>query len=142
MIFGAKTEEQKKLKELNRECKELRKELLAAKLDRKQIDTQIREFREALTLGSELCHSYVDAQEHFALARRGVMDLMDTMGQIPNEQVMKDLEELNTHLTRLYHECDTGLPPACSPPWPRASSREPASQPWRWPPARSGRPGT
>ena len=29
MIFGAKTEEQKKLKELNRECKELRKELLA-----------------------------------------------------------------------------------------------------------------
>lgn len=45
MIFGAKTEEQKKLKELNRECKELRKELLAAKLDRKQIDTQICEFR-------------------------------------------------------------------------------------------------
>ena len=63
MIFGAKTEEQKKLKELNRECKELRKELLAAKLDRKQIDTQIREFREALTLGSELCRSYVDAQD-------------------------------------------------------------------------------
>ena len=91
MIFGAKTEEQKKLKELNRECKELRKELLAAKLDRKQIDTQIREFREALTLGSELCHSYVDAQEHFALARRGVMDLMDTMGEKPKEQVKKDL---------------------------------------------------
>ena len=105
MIFGAKTEEQKKLKELNRECKELRKELLAAKLDRKQIDTQIREFREALMLGSELCHSYVDAQEHFALARRGVMDLMDTMGEKPKEQVKKDLEELNTHLTCLYHEC-------------------------------------
>ena len=37
MIFGEKTEEQKRVAELVREVKELRKELLASKLDKKQI---------------------------------------------------------------------------------------------------------
>mgnify|MGYP004649637443 FL=1 len=48
MIFGARTEEQKKVRELNRECRELKKELQAAKIDKKQVDVQIREFRDAL----------------------------------------------------------------------------------------------
>lgn len=105
MIFGSRTEEQKKAKELARECKELRKELLAAKLDKKQIDVQIRDFKEALELGGELRKSYVDAQEHFALARRAVMEMMDTMSEVPKEKVKQDLNELNLHLANLCHPC-------------------------------------
>ena len=41
MIFGEKTEEQKRVAELTREVKELRKELLASKLDKKQVEVQM-----------------------------------------------------------------------------------------------------
>lgn len=105
MIFGARTEEQKKIRELNRECRELKKELLTAKIDRKQVDIQMHEFRDALELGGELRKSYVDSQEHFALARRAVMDMMDTMSEIPKDNVKQDLNQLNFHLANLCHPC-------------------------------------
>ena len=43
MIFGEKTEEQKRVAELTREVKELRKELLASKLDKKQVEVQMKD---------------------------------------------------------------------------------------------------
>ena len=105
MIFGAKTEEQRKKNELNKDCKELKKKLLAAKLDKKQIEEQIRQFQEALELGGKLRKSYVDAQEHFAMARRAVMMMMDTMSESSQDAVKKDLKSLTYHLDHLYHEC-------------------------------------
>ena len=47
MIFGEKTEEQKRVAELTREVKELRKELLASKLDKKQVEVQMKELKDA-----------------------------------------------------------------------------------------------
>ena len=55
MIFGEKTEEQKRVAELTREVKELRKELLASKLDKKQVEVQMKELKDALELGGNLC---------------------------------------------------------------------------------------
>ena len=54
MIFGEKTEEQKRVAELTREVKELRKELLASKLDKKQVEVQMKELKDALELGGNL----------------------------------------------------------------------------------------
>ena len=54
MIFGEKTEEQKRVAELTREVKELRKELLASKLDKKQVEVQMKDLKDALELG-ETC---------------------------------------------------------------------------------------
>ena len=48
MIFGEKTEEQKRVAELTREVKELRKELLASKLDKKQVEVQMKDLKDAL----------------------------------------------------------------------------------------------
>ena len=46
MIFGEKTEEQKRVAELTREVKELRKELLASKLDKKQVEVQMKDLNQ------------------------------------------------------------------------------------------------
>ena len=54
MIFGEKTEEQKRVAELTREVKELRKELLASKLDKKQVEVQMKELKDALELGMSI----------------------------------------------------------------------------------------
>ena len=54
MIFGEKTEEQKRVAELTREVKELRKELLASKLDKKQVEVQMKDLKDAYELGGNL----------------------------------------------------------------------------------------
>lgn len=59
MIFGEKTEEQKRVAELTREVKELRKELLASKLDKKQVEVQMKDLKDALELGGNLRQGYV-----------------------------------------------------------------------------------
>ena len=73
MIFGEKTEEQKRVAELTREVKELRKELLASKLDKKQVEVQMKDLKDALELGGNLRQGYVDSQEHMAVAASGRM---------------------------------------------------------------------
>lgn len=83
MIFGEKTEEQKRVAELTREVKELRKELLASKLDKKQVEVQMKELKDALELGGNLRQGYVDSQEHMAVARRGLINMMEDMNEIP-----------------------------------------------------------
>ena len=65
MIFGEKTEEQKRVAELTREVKELRKELLASKLDKKQVEVQMKDLKDALELGGNLRQGYVDSQETY-----------------------------------------------------------------------------
>ena len=61
MIFGEKTEEQKRVAELTREVKELRKELLASKLDKKQVEVQMKDLKDALELGGNLrCKARTD----------------------------------------------------------------------------------
>ena len=67
MIFGEKTEEQKRVAELTREVKELRKELLASKLDKKQVEVQMKELKDALELGGNLRQGYVLSTLVFAL---------------------------------------------------------------------------
>ena len=105
MIFGEKTEEQKRVAELVREVKELRKELLASKLDKKQVEVQMKELKDALELGGNLRQGYVDSQEHMAVARRGLINMMEDMNEIPIEDVKRDLDRLNGHLDQIYHEC-------------------------------------
>ena len=82
MIFGEKTEEQKRVAELTREVKELRKELLASKLDKKQVEVQMKDLKDALELGGNLRQGYVDSQVDMAVARRGVFNMMEEMNEI------------------------------------------------------------
>ena len=105
MIFGEKTEEQKRVAELTREVKELRKELLASKLDKKQVEVQMKDLKDALELGGNLRQGYVDSQEHMAVARRGLINMMEDMNEIPIEDVKRDLDRLNGHLDQIFHEC-------------------------------------
>ena len=105
MIFGEKTEEQKRVAELTREVKELRKELLASKLDKKQVEVQMKELKDALELGGNLRQGYVDSQEHMAVARRGLINMMEDMNEIPIDDVKRDLDRLNGHLDQIFHEC-------------------------------------
>ena len=86
MIFGEKTEEQKRVAELTREVKELRKELLASKLDKKQVEVQMKELKDALELGGNLRQGYVDSQEHMAVARRGLINMMEDMNTLKQAQ--------------------------------------------------------
>ena len=104
MIFGEKTEEQKRVAELTREVKELRKELLASKLDKKQVEVQMKDLKDALELGGNLRQGYVDSQEHMAVARRGLINMMEDMNEIPIEDVKRDLDRLNGHLDQIFHE--------------------------------------
>ena len=96
MIFGEKTEEQKRVAELTREVKELRKELLASKLDKKQVEVQMKDLKDALELGGNLRQGYVDSQEHMAVARRGLINMMEDMNEIPIEDVKRDLDTKNS----------------------------------------------
>ena len=105
MIFGEKTDEQKRMKELTQEIKELRKELLANKLDKKVIDPQMDELKNALELGGNLRQGYVDSQEHMALARRGLIRMLEDMSDLPIQDVKKELDRLNGHLDKIFHEC-------------------------------------
>ena len=91
--------------ELTREVKELRKELLASKLDKKQVEVQMKELKDALELGGNLRQGYVDSQEHMAVARRGLINMMEDMNEIPIDDVKRDLDRLNGHLDQIFHEC-------------------------------------
>ena len=108
MIFGEKTEEQKRVAELTREVKELRKELLASKLDKKQVEVQMKELKDALELGGNLRQGYVDSQEHMAVARRGLINMMEDMNEIPIDDVKRDLDRLNGHLVRFSMSAVSG----------------------------------
>ena len=85
--------------------KELRKELLASKLDKKQVEVQMKELKDALELGGNLRQGYVDSQEHMAVARRGLINMMEDMNEIPIDDVKRDLDRLNGHLDQIFHEC-------------------------------------
>ena len=85
--------------------KELRKELLASKLDKKQVEVQMKDLKDALELGGNLRQGYVDSQEHMAVARRGLINMMEDMNEIPIEDVKRDLDRLNGHLDQIFHEC-------------------------------------
>ena len=91
--------------ELTREVKELRKELLASKLDKKQVEVQMKDLKDALELGGNLRQGYVDSQEHMAVARRGLINMMEDMNEIPIDDVKRDLDRLNGHLDQIFHEC-------------------------------------
>ena len=90
MIFGEKTEEQKRV---------------ASKLDKKQVEVQMKDLKDALELGGNLRQGYVDSQEHMAVARRGLINMMEDMNEIPIEDVKRDLDRLNGHLDQIFHEC-------------------------------------
>lgn len=104
MIFGEKTEEQKRVAELTREVKELRKELLASKLTKTGGSPDER-FKGRIRTWWKPASGYVDSQEHMAVARRGLINMMEDMNEIPIEDVKRDLDRLNGHLDQIFHEC-------------------------------------
>ena len=40
-----------------------------------------------------------------AVARRGLINMMEDMNEIPIEDVKRDLDRLNGHLDQIFHEC-------------------------------------
>lgn len=65
----------------------------------------MKELKDALELGGNLRQGYVDSQEHMAVARRGLINMMEDMNEIPIEDVKRDLDRLNGHLDQIFHEC-------------------------------------
>lgn len=104
-MLGRKTEEQKRMRELAHDIKELRRQLLSGRTEKKRIDMQMKELKEALHNGGILRQGYVDSQEHLAFARRGLIDMLENMSASPAEDVKKSLDELNGHLALIYHAC-------------------------------------
>lgn len=104
-IFGEKTGERKRAKQIAESARELRKALLAGGADKKLADAQLKDLREALEFGGTLRQGYVDSQEHLALARRMLISLLENMGESPVEDVKRSLDELNGHLAKICHVC-------------------------------------
>ena len=65
----------------------------------------MKDLKDALELGGNLRQGYVDSQEHMAVARRGLINMMEDMNEIPIEDVKRDLDRLNGHLDQIFHEC-------------------------------------
>lgn len=65
----------------------------------------MKELKDALELGGNLRQGYVDSQEHMAVARRGLINMMEDMNEIPIDDVKRDLDRLNGHLDQIFHEC-------------------------------------
>ncbi len=40
-----------------------------------------------------------------AVARRGLINMMEDMNEIPIDDVKRDLDRLNGHLDQIFHEC-------------------------------------
>lgn len=68
----------------------------------------MKELKDALELGGNLRQGYVDSQEHMAVARRGLINMMEDMNEIPIDDVKRDLDRLNGHLDQISMSAVSG----------------------------------
>lgn len=99
------SEEKKRAKEIKKEGKNLRKQILASGLDKKQMDAFLEEFLYCVEQGASLKEQYVLAKAHMNSCLEIVNEILPQMREIPVEQCKERLQRMLLDLPCVYHEC-------------------------------------
>lgn len=105
MDYGKKAVLRRKSKDLKKELKEMKQQLLVAGCDRGTIGQYIREFGETLELGALEREAYEDAKVHLNQAREIIRRFLDCIGENTAAEVENSLSALAEQLDGVYHDC-------------------------------------
>lgn len=105
MDDGKRAVLRRKSKDLKKELKEWRRQLLAAGCDKGKLGQYLKEFEETLELGAFEREAYEESKAHLYEARNRIRHLLECMGESTATEVENSLRTLTEHLDGIYHSC-------------------------------------
>lgn len=105
MDYGERAVLRRKSKDLKKELKEMKRQLLGAGCDKGSVGQYLKEFQETLELGASEREAYEEARVHLEEARELIWRLLECRGERAAAEVESSLRTLAEHLDGVYHDC-------------------------------------
>lgn len=105
MDYGERAVLRRKSRDLKRELKEMKRQLLGAGCEKGSVGQYLKELQDALELGALEREAYEAAGAHLEQAREMISRLLECMEESTAGEVENSLRILTEHLDGVYHDC-------------------------------------